>query len=312
MKAMATKQELALRQQQKTLAIVVFLAGALILIGSCFLWFDKVHSNPNNVFWGMVDGSFKSYGRSTSTKQSDATQNVEQKQDTRLQLGAQNVAVGQTILLQNSGREDQVAVTSQSISTPSKNFVRYSEINVSQKLPDGSSPDFTAIENTWASEEVTELGGSSFGQAVFGSLGHIPLGNLNPQAREKIINYMKDNKVYEVQSYNKGYRNNRAVYTYEAKVNMVKYVTMLKMFDEATGLNELGDIEPTQFIDQPAIEVTLVVDILSRNLVEFSYKGSAESEKLGSYGATRYITLPSQTISIQELQQKLQSTLLGQ
>lgn len=311
MMAMANKKEAALRQQQKMLAIVVFLAGVLVLAVSSFLWFEKVHGNPNNVFWGMVDSSFKSYGRSSSTKQSDGTQNVEQVQETRLQLGPQNVAVGQSMLLQNSGTADQVSVTSQSISTPTKNFVRYSDINVNQKLANGATPDFSAIENTWASEQVTSTGGSSFGQAVYGSLGHIPLGNLSPSARKQIVQYIKDNRVYDVKSFNKEYRNNRAVYTYEATVNMVKYVTMLKMFDAATGLHELDDVEPTQFMDQKPIEVTLSVDILSRNLVEFAYKGAAQRETLGSYGATRYITLPAQTISIQELQQKLQSTLSG-
>ena len=288
---------------------MTFVAGLLIFVGAGFVWFNKVHSNANNVFWGMVDSSFSSYGRSSAVKQSDGAQNIEQEQTTRLQLGAQNVAVSESRLVQNSGTDNQVMVTTQSIGTPTENFTRYSEININQKLADGSTPDFSKLENTWASEKILSPGNSAFVQAIYGSLGHVPVGNLSSKSRSEILNYIKKNKVYDVKSFNKETRDNRPVYAYEAEVDMAKYVTMLKMFDAAIGLNELKGVEPKQFENQEPIQVTMAVDILNRNLVEFSYKGAAQSEKLGSYGATRQVALPSETISSQELQQALQSIL---
>lgn len=308
---MASKQEQALRKQQIALARMTFVAGLLIFVGAGFVWFNKVHSNANNVFWGMVDSSFASYGRTSLTKQGDGAQNIDQEQITRLQLGAQNVAVSESKLIQNAGTENQVTVTSQSIGTPTENFTRYSEIDIRQKLADGSTPDFSKLENKWASEKILTPGNSSFVQAIYGSLGHIPVGNLSTQSREEIITYIKSNKVYDIKSFNKETRNNRSVYVYEAEVNMAKYVTMLKMFDKAIGLKELEGVEPKQFESQEPIQVTMVVDILNRNLVEFSYKGAAQSEKLGSYGATRQVGLPGNTISSQQLQQELQATLMG-
>lgn len=308
---MASKQEQALRKQQMSLARVTFIAGLVIFVGAGFIWFNKVYSNANNVFWGMVDSSFSSYGRSSTVKQSNGGQNIEQEQTTRLQLGAQNVAMSESRLIQNGGTDNEVIVTTQSIGTPTKNFTRYSEIDIRQKLADGSMPDFSKIENTWASEEILAPGNSSFVQAIYGSLGHIPVGNLSAKSRQELVDYIKKNKVYDIKSFNKESRNNRSVYVYEAEVNMAKYVTMLKMFDAAIGLEELKGVEPKQFENQEPIQVTLAVDILNRDLVEFSYKGAAQSEKLGSYGAVRSVGLPGETISSQELQQTLQTILSG-
>lgn len=308
---MASKQEQALHKQQMSLARVTFIAGLVIFVGAGFIWFNKVYSNANNVFWGMVDSSFSSYGRSSTVKQSNGAQNIEQEQTTRLQLGAQNVAMSESRLIQNGGTDNEVIVTTQSIGTPTKNFTRYSEIDIRQKLADGSMPDFSKIENTWASEEILAPGNSSFVQAIYGSLGHIPVGNLSAKSRQELVDYIKKNKVYDIKSFNKESRNNRAVYVYEAEVNMAKYVTMLKMFDAAIGLEELKGVEPKQFENQEPIQVTLAVDILNRDLVEFSYKGAAQSEKLGSYGAVRSVGLPGETISSQELQQTLQTILSG-
>lgn len=314
MLSMASQREQYLRKQQMTLAKLMFVAGALLLIGSGYFWLEKVHGNSNNVFWGMVDNNLKNFGQTQKSAQQDPQRNLSQEQSVQLQLGSQAVAAGETKILQNANTPEQVNVDTQTIGTPSTNYVRYTNLVISQPLPDGKKPDFSNLENVWAQEPNTDGSKSALIQAMFGSLGRMPVGYLQQSQRQELVSTMQDNSVYKInpKTVKKEYRGIRPVYTYDIDVNVQQYVFMLKKFDSMSGLNQITAVDPTQFPADEKVRLQVVVDIISRNLLSVTYMANKQTENFSGFGAYAPIKLPAQAVSVEELERQLQATLLGQ
>lgn len=298
-----------MRQQQTKLAIRMVIAGVLIFLVSTFLWFTRVQSNPGNVFWGMVDANLKSFGRTTIISQSDTNRGLEQVQMARLQLGTQDVVVGTTRLVQNAGQENEVAITTETISTPDANYVRYSNVELKNKT---LGKDFADLTSVWAKDDKPSAGSSAYVQALFGSLGQVPMGNLNKAQRKELIDYIQAQKVYTIQRSVKDTRDGRPVVIYDMGVPMDRYIMMLKKFDAITGLKQLEGVDPNQFVGQQPMVINFTIDVMTHNLVDFGYPSGTQKETYSGYGAFRRVELPTNTISVTELEQRLQTTLFGQ
>jgi hypothetical protein len=303
---MATKGDL-LQKQQRSLAIIVFVVGLLIFAISGYFWYTRVFSSPTNVFWGMVDNNFKSYGMTRSITQENASQGLKQSQSTRLMLGSQNISQGKTSIMQNNPQTGQVQIDTESIGTMSANYSKYTSINIS-KSASGKQPDFSQFENIWAVENNIPTGQLNLIQAMFGTMGTVPFGHLDAASRHKLVNYMKSNEVYKftdlgVRRENK---NGRPVYTYDVSVDLPKAVASLIMFDKLSGLNKLQGIDPEQYAGGGAVPLQMSIDILTHDIVEVSYGGGAQKEQFSSSGAYVKARVPEQTVPVSELQQKIQ------
>lgn len=303
-----------LRKQQMSLARLMFAAGILLFLLSGGFWLEKVYGSATNTFWGMVEGNLKTTGQAQSAVQGDASQGLIQDQNIQVELGAQAIAAATTKIAQNPNTEQQVKIDNETISTPTTNYVRYTDIDIRQKLPNGNMPDFTKAENVWAQEPNSGSGRSSLINAMFGSLGRMPVGNLNPKQRQELVRTMQDNKVYTINSANtkKEYRGIRPAITYDISVNVQQYVFMLKKFDEMSGMNQLKSVDPTQFPEGEKIKLKATVDVLSRNLLSVTYVSNKQTENFGGFGSYISINAPSNAVSLQELDTQLQAILSGQ
>lgn len=309
---MVKQSELLARRQQVQLAVMMFVAGALLFLGAGFVWYEKVYSTPNSVFWGMVDSSLKSYGQTKHVSQDDTARSLSQVQDSRLQLGAQTAAQGRTVLTQNANTPEAVSITTESIGTPNTNYVRYADIDLGTATPAGKKPDFSKLENTWAKQEDVTPSTSSFIETLYGSLGHIPTANLKVHDRKTLITNMKNDKVYKIVSSNKEMKDGRLTQYLQIEVNAEKYVTMLKQLDKYNGLKQLQNVDVSQYAGKPAIAISIRVDILSRNLMEMTYNGTAQKETYSAFGAFVPVRVPQQSIPTEELEKQVQLILAGQ
>jgi hypothetical protein len=308
---MAKQQEHISIAQQKQLARLLFVGGILIVAGALYLWYSQVYSNTERVFWAMVDNNLKSFGQTQSQSQVDQSRGLSQEQKLQLQLGAQNVVRGQAKLSQDISPEQRVSIETDSISTPAATYVRYSDIQINDQPGSSVNSALAKVQNTWAKEERISANNSAFVEALYGSLGRVPTAHLSIENRQRLTNFMKDNKVYTIDyaKVKKEKRGSRSVHVYEVMVNVEQYVRMLTLLDEMNGLKMLTGVDPAQFAGGQPIAIELSVDVLTRSLVEAGYNNGQQKESFSAPGAVVTMQLPSETISLSELQQKLQQAL---
>jgi len=282
---------------------VVILSGLVILLVGGITYCRIRMNDPHRVFNAMLENTLKTRG---VFKKSDQTDNFQsQKQTTYLQLGQQNIARGLTELTQG----ENTSVITESIGTPKEDFVRYKEIKTDQLSKSGAKLDFTKALNIWGqtgSSQPGETNGQLFGEMT---LGIIPIGYLKPSDREKLLNYIKSNNVYEV-DYSKVIRtivNGRPTYKYDVTMKPEAYVNILKKFASIIGLRQLDNINSATFKDSQAAKMTITIDVWSRQLSEIEISDTGRKETYGSYGAKLNVEQPSDSISVDALQQKLQS-----
>lgn len=283
---------------------VLIYVALVVIIASVWAWVHYVYNDPERVFWGMIDNSLQTTNFTQKSLQNNGQQRSEQ------------IAIVQTSPLQmvNSKTTTIVAgppaanVVTESIGTPTTDFVRYTNVSINQKSADGKTLDFSSVLNKWGKTEISDpnmTNGQLYSQSV---LGAIPFGKLNAEQRHKMVKYMRDNRAYTVVSSTKEKHGLRTVYNFKVSVEMVAYITALKEFSGDIGLTQLKDYDVSQYQSQGPETIELQVDGLSRSLTRVSYKKGIRIDTYSAYGMIKSLQgPPKDTISIEELTYKLQT-----
>lgn len=285
-------------------ARTLFLVGLILFIGAGWAWWSNVANSPRNVFYSMLDNSLKSRSIGRHVTQDNGSQQLDQRMQYTLGQNAQASSV--TVLSQGEG----TSVKTQSIGTPTEDYVRYIDIKTDQTGASGQPLDFSHLLGIWGKYEnmgsENETRGELFGE---NTLGVIPTGYLPYEERKDIIDLIRKENVYSV-DFSKTKRetvNGRPQYTYEVEVNSENYITMLKQFARAIGLTQLENLDPAAFRESEPFKFTSTVDVWSRQLTGITFANSVRTEEYISHGSENSFTLPERTISIDELQARLQT-----
>lgn len=281
----------------------IVILALVIFIGSSTLWWRMVYSNPERVFNSMLENSLRLKGVTRHISQSGGVQGLDQY--AWVNTSGTRISGSNTILSQG----EDTRVETESIGTPTGDFVRYTSIDTTQTSADGQSLDFSSILNLWGRNEnllgVNLTNGELYNESV---LGVVPFGDLAQPDRAQILNTMRDQQIYEV-DYTKVEReleNGRPVYTYLVKIDAFKYVSMLKEFARYSGLNNLESLDPEAYKGSDKLEFKLAVDVWSRQLARIVYGAGERTEEFSAHNAQRSVAIPDQSITIDDLQQRLQ------
>lgn len=283
----------------------LFIIGLILVVASAYLWWRQVGSNPRVVFETMLENSLKTSSVSRRTTQQSGIQELDQVASA--QLGDQKVIRSLTELSQTGSQT--ATVKTETIGTPTTDFVRYTSIETNQTAADGRSLDFSEVIGVWGRTsqiQPNQTTGELYGESV---LGIVPFGNVPARQRQEIMNIIKDRKVYETDysSVQRQTINGRPTYAYEVAVNPENYVVMLQAFARATGLNQLESLQPESFRGAAPLNFRMRVDVLSRQLTDIEYVDSQRQETYTGYGAQIQYVVPESSISVQELQSRLQA-----
>ncbi len=284
----------------RKLAIVwLCILGTLILVGGVWMWYSFIHRNPYKVFWDSVATSLRTQGVTRQIKQT--TGQTELDQTIQLSLGQNNVARGITTITQPSANGETKVLT-EIIGTPDNNFARYTDIQTANR------PDISSIQNVWSRENLVQGFGqnqSVFAETVFSS---VPFANLTSAQQQELLQFMKDNKVYDVD-----YRGAKVVeragkqaYEYKVNVNLKSYIEALKKIDEWMGLKQMSAVDPDQYAGLDPAQLTIVSGINSRQVLEITFGGSARTEKYFGYGAQVPVEVPDTNLMREQLELQIQ------
>ncbi len=262
-----------------------------------------MYSSPERVFWRAVDNSLQV--RSVSRQVARNVDAQEPDQFLRLQTAPHAGVAGLNKYYQSGDRDVPTLVT-EVIGVPESDYIRVLELE--SNVPGQEDPDISSFQGKWASTSTGAAGGQGqlYGQLVFGI---IPLGNLTSDQRSELMKMILEKKIYnvkfdETQSIKD---EGRPAYGYNVSIKTDEYIRLLQRYAEMVGIEQLKGIDASQYADAPNLEFQVVADRVSSQIIATKQQGT-QAMRFHSYGMLREpLTIPSETIPLQELQEKLQA-----
>ena len=222
----------------------------------------------------------------------------------RLETGAVNPAA-----TEETTKQDSSTVVKETIGTPDTDYARYSKITSDQPGSDGKPADFSSVEGIWGKSPDALAGETPQVQYfIQGMLGTVPFANLNAGQRSSLIQFMHSKNVYQVNfgDVKTEKSGGKTAYVYSVKISPVVYFEMLQEFVKDLGLPEVAGLNPAQYANIEPLEVTFTVTKNARQLTKINYINSQQDEFYSDYGLVNAVGIPSQTIPIDELQNRIQ------
>lgn len=288
-----------IKTRQKLIRLCVLVA-LILLVASGIVWWTKVYTSPQNIFWGALDSNL-----TTSSVTRQVVDNNSNGQTVQMQMGSRNIAHTVSALSDNQGN----TVKSETLVTPSTSYFRITDYQrVGSSI---SSRDKAKIIGVWAKDngsgdsKVTVS--NNFSTSFAPKLPSLPIANLSSQDRRQLVNYAKVNKVFIV-DFSKSEltrKNDRTQRVYTVKFNVEKFIQFLKLLGQKTGLNDYEGVDTSQYkgLASPVMKVT--IDESSRHVVSVKDVQGGLEETYSSYDVPVAASLPSQPITANELDQRL-------
>lgn len=276
--------------------------GLLVIAGLGWFWWHGVYQNSTKVFWGMMDNNLSVASvvkRNTALQQGTSTD-----QYTQIQFGNLTASRGLSNVKQQ-GNE----VSSETIGTTKNDYSRYLSIKTNQKTSKGKSVNASSFTGIWGKSINAPTGQKAsvqyFQQSV---LGVVPFGNFNSEQRNKLINHIRSSNTYRLGKVESKKINGRPVYVYDVDISPQGLIDILKHYVKDLGLGDIG-LNPGQYTGSPIVKTQFTVDKLSRQLIKVHYISNNQDETYSSVGLEQPITLPSKTIPIADLQNRVVQSL---
>lgn len=286
----------------KWLTILIIMA----VVGAGWLWWSKVYTSADNVFWGMISNNLASGSVTRHTEQSIGGQTTDQYIE--IELGSVNAAHS-VVTVSQQDKNGPTVVKSETIGTPSSDYSRYISIKTPQKNAQGKPLNTAQIIGLWGKTPDAKPGQRPPVQYLQQSLlGIVPFASLTPTQRHDLVRLIRDDNVYNItgaipKSTKLG---GHPVFIYTVSINPQAYIGMLQQFTKDIGLGDIG-LDPSQYASSQPLKTEFTLDKASRQLVRIVYPGTGQSETFSAQGLERPIALPMHTIPIAELQAKVQN-----
>jgi hypothetical protein len=285
--------------QYLVISATVFIIIILLLVH--FVW-----DNPTFVFNRMLSNTLStaSYTKTITLSQN----NQSSKQVITVETGAVNrVAETQTLSVPFYPKG---AIKISSIGTPTTDYSKYIQLDTLARDKAGHLISYSPAIGLWgktspAGNKLTE--GQLFNAAV---LDVVPMANVNPVLKGKMLSYIKKNKVYSFSGVVKSETvKGRSELVYNVTLNLHYLQNYLSQLGEAIGLNQYTS-KSTNVSDLPLNDTERLqfsIDVLSGQLAAIKFLGTSENYIYSSYGASPQISLPTKSISLGSLEKYIQS-----
>lgn len=281
---------------------VISVLALLIFIVFGWLWWNKIYIRPRNVFEDMLKNNLATSSVTKTTKSVDGSSNILKNEQLSF---VPNIASRALLTINQPGPEGDTKVVTESIGTLTADYSQYTKIDTPQKNAEGKKLDYSKVLNQWGKSNTESGPPQNLQQSI---LGLVPFARISPNERREIIKMLINDGAYVVDYSKVEPRKvgNKSALVFPVSINTEKYLKTLKVLAKKGGLSDLKSLDPAQYKDNPAIKVKLVIEKSTRHLLELDFEGSDQKETYSSYGLNTPINVPEKSISIEELQQKIQ------
>lgn len=302
-KLSSAKKKLSLQKRinQKT-AIWGAVILALVLFGvSGWLWWTRIFTDADRVFSDMLSNSLSTQSVTRKVVQKDQSSSVDQTIYISFRP-PETISQTRSVLSEKGADRQTTTVTTETIGTQNDDFVRYVSAEGANDLSVAGNLD--QVLGTWSKRSGdASLGGTAFlNEAAFSI---IPFGNLSLEKRRELLNFINDRNVYELSAAERSFVDGRYVYVYRVSINPVALVESLAKYVELTGVGDSSQLNPASYEGAAPINLSMTVDILSRQLLSIDFPATGRSETIESRGTYHEIKFPENAIPFEELQNRL-------
>lgn len=291
-------QPVRLKQPRRLLAVsVIFFVLACVAA-----WWQFVFADSNRVFSDMLAGNLRTPGVVKQVEQTAGQGQLDQ--NTYLSFVDGPVSQALTTLEQTDSSGAPSKIVTENIGTPGKDYIKYRMIDVQS---DGQGAGNSA-ENVWASRAEEGKSGQQanfLNQTLFGL---VAFGNFDKDQAEALKATAEQAGIYNYSAVDKGFENGRLVYRYNMEIQPSNLISYLAKYSLLLGVDHNGQLNPQNYVNVQPVKAIFTVDVLSRELTSIEYTNTGRTELYNSFGLKRPIEIPTETISIDALQRRLQSS----
>lgn len=288
-------------KRTRYISIIVILGIGLSVIGTGVYW-RRVYSQPANVFNRMLNNALSTASVSKNSLADGEGQTISQVTD--IFLNADPRVHGLVDITQTG--EDRSEVKRETLTTNSDSYIRLVSIETTQKNSAGKPFDFSTITGIWGQTPADESNNSS--SQLFGQNVAVPFANLSRSQRQKLVNQIKNDGVYEIdnQKTKQLSQNGRPVIEYHINVKPDSFIKMMKTLGSIVGVKSYDQVSSEDYKNLPKAKFVFTVDVLSGDLIKVDY-GNKQIENYSGHGIRTLPTNPKNAVTMAELQKRLQN-----
>jgi hypothetical protein len=284
------------------LAIDLIVLACIVLLGvTSWLWWSKIVMNPSRALDDAIANSLHTRSVTRHVTQAGATGGVDQVSYLSFfpgSVGAQT----QTVLTQGIG-SNAASVNTETIGTPDKDFVRYTDVQGADNL--AGVQRLKTLLGVWAERDQDISKGQRTTFLNESMFGIVPFGYFNDTNKSALLDLIDQKGIYKYTSATRSMQNKRPVYVYTLALNPADLVDVMHEYVRLSGAGDPTQFDSSQYKGLGVLHIQLTVDILSRQIIGIQYP-TGRVEDYGGYNLYRQITPPTDTIPIEELQKRLQ------
>lgn len=291
---------------KKILSIVFGIVLVGVLVAAGWLAWSKVVVDPDRVLSDTLNNSLRTPSITREVVQGQGASGVEQVSYISFRQPDPR-ANTKTVIYQTTANNTRASVGTETIGTNNSDFVRYT--GITEAGGEDGTGGLGDLIGTWAQRNANDSSNPADSLTFFneGLFSIIPFGNMDKSSRETLIGMINDKNLYQYASAEKKLENNRLVYVYEFSINPADLVDVLRYYMELTGNGDPSQLDPLEYEGAPPIQILVKIDILSRQVSSIEYP-QGRVENYSGYGLYRPVDIPSETIPIQQLQQRVQQS----
>lgn len=287
--------------RKKTIFSALILCGAIIFVVAGVLAYTNLYMNKERRFWAAIENGLRTNSVTKEVVQDNP--NGSSIQLSRMNFGPNTFVEGKTSVYNRTSTVTSTTIVTRTLTTKDASFVQYEDIQTNEKKDDDSAFDFTDVIGTWAKQDTNEETGKE--QLAENFIQLVPFASLDGQVAQDFVKKLREVNAYSVDFGATEEDSKNKLTVYSVTVNAKAYVSVLSEVMEASGFGQLPMLDESQYDATSTIKIKLAID--SANTVRKIAFSESEFESYLDYGASFALQTPDTTISLLDLQTRLQS-----
>lgn len=272
--------------------LLPFLVTLAVALAGIF-WYYKIYTDPQKIFWGMVENNLSTAGFSKETAQesgSFVSHEINQV------VFSPDIGVISTRDITDGTQQPPTRIKLEALGTRTADYQHY--VLIDRPAANGKAkPDYSKVYGMWLKSD------ESSAQLINSNLfGPILFGNLPEPVKKKVVSDLKDAYKVDYKSVKKLNMDGRRTYSFNTEVALAHYASAAQKYARALGLAVADQIDPKSYSSQAKTRVTVYIDALSRQIRKVEYQSGSSLESYTAYGLGKAIKPPAKTVSPEQFQ----------
>lgn len=276
----------------------IFIVALLVLSAGIMMWYENIHKNPSNVFWGMVRNNLSTYGVTRSiTQGANAGVGFERKSKIAY---IPEFSIEATTKLTQANQQQTTIVNTRSITKNGRTVSSYQGIVGDRIDKNKVAPLLNSwFEDNLSKDQIAEVVGVIPGYVA----GSPPFVSLDHQTVLTELDAIAKDGTYTVDysGVKKVVVDGKNALEFDVKVDVVGYLKMLGRISKQSGF-QVSPLDINNFKDNPPIELLMTASIDGKQLLQVADKQTSRVETFSGYGATSSLELPTADTNKQKIQ----------